>query len=194
MMKYTKMRYTFPKAFKNNIYMLSAYFGKLDLVLFSLLFIYSVFYWQEKNIFGNSIIFLAILSTIVGYICGKTLVWLIAIFPVPMHLHKKHFTVIFVPEKEKVTIERACKSCCSKEKDKTLVCQYDWIRKIVVFPGGRGYFIYRQKNINIATLLLFFYPFNNDFFDIPIDEWIDIVKEYNPKVKVKQYKHRFWMF
>ncbi|MCW6682858.1 hypothetical protein NHG29_08200 [Aerococcaceae bacterium NML160702] len=192
-MEHTKMKCTFFKAYQNAIYMLSAYFGKLDVVLLSVAFgymMYSVGILEIIELYGNSIIFLAILYTLVAYIIGKTVVWLISILPIPTFNQQRYNTVIFVPNKEDGAIEITRKSFGLK--DRTLVCQYDSIRYIIFFPGGRGYFTY-IKNGKISTLVSF-YTFSKDFFEVPIEEWVDMVKKYNPNVKIKAYKHRFWMF
>lgn len=192
-MEHTKMRCTFFKAYQNNIHILSAYFGKLDLVLLLVAFgymMYSVGTLEKIELYGNSIIFLAILITLIAYIIGKTVVWLVSILPIPIFNQQKYITVIFVPNKEDGLIEITRKSFGLK--DKTLICQYDSIRNIIILPGGRGYFTY-IKNEKTSTLLSF-YTFSQDFFDVPIEDWVHIVKKHNPKVKIKAYKHRFWMF
>lgn len=170
-------------------------FGRVDIAM--LVFILLVGGWYTLlGIKADAIILVLFICslTIFMYLIGKVIFVLLSFLPVPL-LNKFLTTIYFCAEEDKDTLSPdiinigainwifSTSYCyCSYEQIQTIIVKYNLIYMISPIPHSK--FLHSKAVFCLEALQE----------NVTVHEWLDTVKQHNPNVKIKAYKHRFWMF
>ncbi|MCW6660094.1 hypothetical protein NHG25_06325 [Aerococcaceae bacterium NML191292] len=152
-------------------------------------------YWYSFHSIEYKIkfIILFLLGVVFTYTVAKP-IGILLLWAVGRMFKNKHITFYFYPIQEKETIISLENRSSSKNHNK-VAFPYESIKRVYLMYGGKsGYFSYKGKLLKYLPFPLEMWFYQEAFTDFTIDEWLDRVKTHNPNVKIKAYKHRFWMF
>lgn len=193
-MEYTKMRSSIFNTLKHYIYLLGTCFGTIDICMLFFIFvkIYYLIATKEVGVPIKVIVKVALLLTLESLVLLKLIALLISILLILLKIEPFMAMLYFYPNTDTESMKKTLNY--HKTKKDIRLFPYESVRKIVLVPGRRGYFSYKAKFFDKIVL-----PFRWEFQEsevcgITFNEWLDAVKKHNPKVKIKVYKHRFWLF
>ena len=193
-MVYTKMKSSVFNTLTHYIYLLGTCFSKIDICI--LIFVFAKIFYsivaQEAGVSIKVVATVALVLTLEVMALLKLIALLITVVLIGLKINLFPIMLYFYPNTDRESMKQTLNY--SNTKKDVRLFPYESIRKIVLAPGRRGYFSYKAKLFDKFILPLRWEFQESEVCDITFNEWLDTVKQYNPNVKIKAYKHRFWMF